>query len=402
MKILQIHTLYHPYVIGGAEVIVRNLANLLNKSNENIILTTHNENKLLLDYVDDIKVYRAPIKNIYWQYTKEKYSFFKRLIWHSFDMYNPLMPKYLDEVINIEKPDVAIIHNLPGFSVSIYDKLKSFNIPFIQVLHDQYFLCIRSTMFDGKKNCQKQCLQCKIMRRLHKNKSNLPYAVVGVSKFILDKHLKYGYFNKVPIKKVIYNSRKFDKNFELNFSRKNDENIRLGFIGNLAPNKGIGLLLKAFIELNNDKLKLYIAGSGKQEYENYLKTKYQNKNIEFLGRVDPYQFFPKIDITVVPSFWEDTLPGVVFESFYFGVPVIGSNLGGIPEMIKEGINGMLFNPYKPDDLKEKILSFVENIEYWRSKSYGIRETGKDFFDTNRWLNNWTELINEVIRRYKNV
>jgi glycosyltransferase involved in cell wall biosynthesis len=50
---------------------------------------------------------------------------------------------------------------------------------------------------------------------------------------------------------------------------------------------------------------------------------------------------------------DEALGMVVVESFAFGIPVIGSNTGGIPEMISESINGMLFDPYKEGDLEEK-------------------------------------------------
>jgi glycosyltransferase involved in cell wall biosynthesis len=54
--------------------------------------------------------------------------------------------------------------------------------------------------------------------------------------------------------------------------------------------------------------------------------------------------FSSIDALIVPSLWNDTFPGVVFEAFGYGVPVIGSRRGGIPEMIVHGENGLLFDP----------------------------------------------------------
>ena len=53
--------------------------------------------------------------------------------------------------------------------------------------------------------------------------------------------------------------------------------------------------------------------------------------------------------------------------FAFSIPVIGSNIGGIPEMIIEGVNGMLFDPYNEGDLEEKILRFESEISEWRKK-----------------------------------
>jgi len=231
------------------------------------------------------------------------------------------------------------------------------------------------------------------MRLPYKSKSNKLKAVVGVSNFILDKYLSYGYFKDVPIKKVIYNSRKFS-NFSV--ERKTDyKYINFGFIGTLAPNKGIEVLLKAYHRIKKPNYKLFIAGSGKQDYEEYLKSKYKDDSIIFMGRVEPKDFFEKVDVTVVPSIWYEPLGMVVVESFAFGVPVIGSNIGGIPEMITEGVNGMLFDPYKGEDLEEKLLKFVIDISEWKSKSEIIKQSAKKFLDYEGWLNQWEELYKSV-------
>jgi glycosyltransferase involved in cell wall biosynthesis len=110
-----------------------------------------------------------------------------------------------------------------------------------------------------------------------------------------------------------------------------------------------------------------------------------------MGKVEPKYFFEKVDVTIVPSIWYENLPGVVFESFAFGIPVIGSNIGGIPEMITEGINGMLFDPYKEGDLEEKLLKFEDNISDWKNKSEIIKQSAQKFLDYKGWLNQWEEL-----------
>jgi len=76
---------------------------------------------------------------------------------------------------------------------------------------------------------------------------------------------------------------------------------------------------------------------------------------------------PEFYKSIVVSIWYEALGIVVVESFAFGVPVIGSNIGGIPEMISEGIDGMLFDPYKEGDLEEKMLKFESEISDWRNK-----------------------------------
>jgi len=233
------------------------------------------------------------------------------------------------------------------------------------------------------------------MRFPYKLKSNKLKAVVGVSNFVLNKLLSYGYFKDVPIKKVIYDSRKSLEEIPVN--RKIDTKyVNLGFIGTLAPNKGIEVLLKAYHKIKKPYCRLFIAGTGKRDYEEYLKSKYKDESIIFLGKVEPKEFFNKVDVTIVPSMWYENFPGVILESFAFGVPVIGSNIGGIPEMITEGKNGMLFDPYKEGDLEEKLLRFEEQISEWRNKSEDIKKSGQKFLDYNKWIDKWESLYKQLI------
>jgi glycosyltransferase involved in cell wall biosynthesis len=231
------------------------------------------------------------------------------------------------------------------------------------------------------------------MRLPYKSKSNNIKAVVGVSNFILNKLLSYGYFKNVPIKKVIYNSRK-PSNFIVE-RRTGSKYINFGFIGTLAPNKGIEVLLRTYHKIKKPNYKLFVAGAGKQDYEEYLKSKYKDDSIIFMGRVEPKDFFEKVDVTIVPSIWYENLPGVVYESFAFGIPVIGSNIGGIPEMIINGVNGMLFDPYKEGDLEEKLLKFEGDISDWKNKAEIIKQSAQKFLDYEGWLNQWEELYKLV-------
>ena len=79
-------------------------------------------------------------------------------------------------------------------------------------------------------------------------------------------------------------------------------------------------------------------------------------NVRFLGWTSPEAFFPEIDILVLPSVWPDPQPRVTFEAFSYGVPVIGSRAGGIPEEIDEGRTGWLFDAGSAEALAEVIAA----------------------------------------------
>jgi glycosyltransferase involved in cell wall biosynthesis len=66
------------------------------------------------------------------------------------------------------------------------------------------------------------------------------------------------------------------------------------------------------------------------------------------------------DLTLVPSVWWDNAPQTVFESMSCGVPVLGAAVGGIPDFVHHGVNGLLFRGNDREDLKRRLIEVIEN------------------------------------------
>jgi len=385
---------------GGAEVIIENINQGLKERGHEINVLTFTDKEPTEEEIEGIKVYRERIPNLYLPYFHNKQmpspSLLIRL-WHFIDVYNPFSKKIVEKYLKKFKPEVVICHNIAGWSSSVWPSVYEKGTPLIQVLHDQNLLC-PSGMFRNNKVCQKRCIPCSIMRYPYKVLSNKVTAVVGVSKFILKKLLSYGYFKSTPIKRVIYNSTKIAT--EEAAPRKVDKNVHIGFIGYIAPHKGIEVLLQAYSKIKSSKIRLYAAGSGDVDYVNYLKTKYKNPNLIWMGWVKAEEFFKEIDLLVVPSTLEESLGVVVLEASAYGIPVIGSKIGGIPEMMEEDVNGLLFEPGNYEELAKKVLEMSDNIEEWKKKYKEIRKSAERFLDYNRWIDEWDELLSEVKGLYK--
>ncbi|NLH39209.1 MAG: glycosyltransferase family 4 protein [Elusimicrobia bacterium] len=397
MKILIINTFYKPYNLGGAERVCEYMVNgFINEGNEVSVLTTCNKKEAIkTEMIDFANVIRLPIKNIYWPYNKKQPPSFKRFVWHTIDVYNPFMARAVEKVLIKEKPDVAVCHNLTGFSASIWKVLKKNNIPMIQVLHDLYSICPKSNMFNGMDACKKRCFKCSFFRFVHPYLSSDVDAVVGVSRFVLDKHLDYGLFKNAKVKTFIHNALieqlpKIRKNVGF-------EKLTFGFIGSLTPNKGIENLLKIFNKIDLKHTELLIAGIGKEDYENYLKNKYTKDNIKFLGYQKRDEFFNQIDVLIVPSLWNDTLPTVILESFIYGIPVIASKRGGIPELVNDD-NGWLFEPTDLKNLEKLLKDIISNRDKIDSKKDYIISTRDKYTDYNNWISKYMEVINEIIKK----
>jgi len=134
--------------------------------------------------------------------------------------------------------------------------------------------------------------------------------------------------------------------------------IRVGFVGRFNPVKGIHTLIKAVRKIPQHiviELKIYGRSNSQEEIDYLRKLKRLSRGdrrIEFCGELTDKnytQVFSSFDFIAVPSLWLETGPYVILEAFQAGVPVIGSNQGGIAELVRHNLNGMLI---KSESVKE--------------------------------------------------
>lgn len=393
MKVMYINTMYSPDVGGGAEVTLKTQVEAVKKlGHEVVVLATSSKPGVNEDVVDGVRVIRVGLRNIYWPNGYKSPSRLEKGIWHLRDVYNFEMKGLASQVIERESPNVISIHNLVGWSESIWDLLPSLKIPAIQVLHDMYNLCPGSLMFKGDNSCKRRCFSCRSLRLFSPRLSNNVTCVVGVSQFILEKHIENGYFSSVRLRYSIHNTRDMDKELLRNAIPYRGP-IRFGFIGTLAPSKGIEFLLKSF-EKNFVGVELWVAGEGKPEYVEYLRDKYSNV-AKFCGYIKPFDFYPNISALIVPSLSEEALGMVVPEAFAFGLPVIGSLRGGIPEMIKNNINGLLFDPLVDGDLECCVSKFINDSQLLLNFGEAARRAAIPYLDTDTWAKKYIKIFSEI-------
>ena len=155
--------------------------------------------------------------------------------------------------------------------------------------------------------------------------------------------------------------------------------LRVGFVGTLAPHKGPDLLVEAFRTLPSDldaTLRVHGGGEGYEEYVEELRALAGGD-----GRISLPGPFPReelgevlagTDVLVVPSRWYENGPGVVFEAFAAGAPVVATDLGGMSEFVRHGENGLLFRLDDADDLARQLRRLVEEPGLLARLKGGIR------------------------------
>ena len=146
-----------------------------------------------------------------------------------------------------------------------------------------------------------------------------------------------------------------------------DSNIAVNLAGRMTPEKGHRDLIAAAKLLHNSKLplKFVFTGEGPQEAElkNLVAEASLQNQFIFTGyRADMSDVLAATDIVTVPSSWEEPCSAVVQQGMVMGKPVIGTRVGGTPEMIVDGETGFLVQPTNPEQLAKVISALAESSD----------------------------------------
>lgn len=372
MKILHISNFY--YNRGGDCTYLLSLMELLNKKgHKNIIFSMKHHQNIAseysryftshINYVEELKRINifAGLKVI----LRAIFSFEAR--------------DRIEQLIRDEKPDIAHIQSLHHhLTHSILYPLKKYNIPIVWTLHDYALICPNTLFLSHGQICEK-CRKKKyywsIFERCKKDSLGASavamiettlhrimniYDCVDVfitpSDFLRNKLIEYG----IEERKIVRVNNFIDSN--LCIGEKESENYSL-FVGRLSSEKGIRTLIDAIVKLNSVKLKIVGDGVLKDELKFYVNSITNNNYlIEFLehkSRLEVIEMIKKCNFVVLPSECYENFPFAVLEAFACGKPVIGSRIGGIPELVRDNNTGLTFEPGNSDDLAAKI-NYLEN------------------------------------------
>lgn len=154
--------------------------------------------------------------------------------------------------------------------------------------------------------------------------------------------------------------------------------IRILYAGQINEEKGLEHLIEAFkmISMDFPDAELLVAGSASiwpnldkkkfeldKKYEVELKKKAKGEKIKFLGKLqvrDLYKLYKKCSIFVLPSVVQEALPVVVIEAMASGMPIVASDVGGVPELVHNGKTGFLTKPGDPEELAKALTKLLSN------------------------------------------
>ena len=290
------------------------------------------------------------------------------------------------------KPDVIHVHNIfPMISPAIYWVAAKHHIPVVQTLHNFRLLCPQAMFLREGKVCE-ACMGCVPWRgvvhgcyRDSKVQSAVLAGMVSFHRLLgtwQEKVTRYIALNDFCRSKYINGGLPADKlvikpNFVQSIALSTNSPIPNGvlYVGRLSPEKGINVLAKACAPLS--MLKVKVAGTGEQST---LLEKLEN--VELLGLQSPEavrQLMAQSIALVMPSICFETFGLVIIEAFSVGTPVIASRIGVLPELVEDGVTGLLFNPGDADDLADKLQWAQAHPEQMRSMGEAARAKYEAFY-----------------------
>jgi glycosyltransferase involved in cell wall biosynthesis len=371
MKILQINKFF--YRKGGSEAYFFDLSKILEDHGHEVmhfsVKNSENEkspyDKFFLNEINFEK------REGLWKDIKK--------IGHS--LYSLEAKKKLEKLILETKPDIAHLHNISHhISPSIFSVFKKYKIPAVQTLHDYQLICPNYKLLTQGKVCERckkrkywnaviykcihnsriqslaECFEMYFHKIFRFYENGVDYFITP-SKFLKERIEEWG---AVPTTKIFnipnfIDVRKYEPRYE-----PGDYAL---YFGRISEEKGVDVLLDA---VSGTDIKLKIIGEG--PLLDNLKSEISNlksKKVEFLGYKNGKELHEIIrgaKFVVLPSIWYENYPISLIEAGALGKPAIGSNIGGIPEIIKDGVNGFLAKPSDANDLKNKMNLLWTNDE----------------------------------------
>lgn len=413
MNILLVNTFH--YNRGGDCIYTFELANLLGSKRHKVV---HFAMEHPFNFTSEYSGYFVPEIDLAEELKKKSFSAGVRVLKRT--IYSNLAKKKLSGLLDNHRVDIAHIQNIHGhITPSIFHLLKKKNIPIVWTLHDYFLLCPNSSFYSKNRVCE----ACKgnkfynvVINKCRKNSFAASFIVmfeeyihrllgllkivdyfITPSRFMRDKFIQYGF----PVDKIMHipNFININKNNE---TEQDGEETYILYGGRLSYEKGLKTLIRAFSLVKGTRL--LIAGDGplRQKLEEEVDENRWSR-IEFTGHQNRETLLKLIRgaiFVTLPSECYENFPYTILEAFAEAKPVLGSQIGGIPELVKHRETGLLFEPGNAHDLAEKIKWLLDHPEERREMGMRARELVLEKYNPHLHYKQLIKIYKKALERHK--
>ncbi len=376
MKILMQNSLFFPNVIGGAEMSSHLLAEKIQECGHQVdALATTGRRK------GPPGLSTRPLGNtagsVFESSSNGFYDIFSedgsiptpgiliRGLHHFAAVYSPRWEKLAGQAMDQSKPDILHTNTLVGMTPAVWQAARMRQIPIVHTLRDCHLLCPRTTLTrSDNSDCVSPPLPCRILRSLKLAKTRGIAVVTAPSTYVLRAHTEAGGFpGATPVR--IPNAC---ENILPAIPCNRDSSVPRGiFLGQMDEYKGVGLILQALEKLLKENLQNFgfdFAGIGPMSDQVEAFCARVPQRFKYHGLVqglEKFKLLEEASFLLVPSVCIDNFPRTMLDAFGNGLPVIGSNRGGIPEVVGHQKEGLIINP-DAGELTQAIRSYITNPE----------------------------------------
>lgn len=340
MKVLLINNRFGADAVGGAERMTALLAQGLREAGHQVAVYCLGRHQH--EYEDEgLKVFQTKSEFINLHKRPSWWRLFYQ-VW----LFRPGGQAAVKKIIGKFQPDFIWSHNLAGFGWSITNNFK--NKIWLHTLHDVQLIHPSGQISVGQK---KIYWPQKIYIFLARKFFNQPNLIVSPSRWLLEFHQSFGFFNQT---KNIISPNPLGLSVG---SRSLERKSYCFWAGQLYAGKGLKWLVRLWLK---DKTlpPLYLAGRGQlaRWLEQEIKA---DTRLKYLGALSAEQIYAHLEEArglVFTSSILENWPTIIAEALYFKCPVVAARTGGVPEMIREGHNGFLFEVGNEADFKHALKS----------------------------------------------
>jgi Nucleoside-diphosphate-sugar epimerases len=366
LRVLKVIHGFPPYFMAGSEVYSYQLVYGLSKNGVDVGVFTRIEDPFNNGYASEYTIEKGVMINRINNNSKEYILADKYVN----DKIDSAFEKFLLEF----EPDVVHIGHLSHLSTNIVKIAKKYNIPVVMTIHDFWMFCFRGQMINYEGNIctgpnEKSCMSClrdrlkdhALLDDFRNYRNHMDAIINSIDVFIAPSEHVADFYKRMGVDKntIISMRYGFDKNRITYKERKFNKSskIRFGYTGRVIPVKGIKTVVEAFKAVESKTATLTVYGNSDKYAQNLGE---EDERIQFKGQYHVEginEILNNIDILTVPSEWYEVSPLVIQEALLAGIPVITSELGGMKELIQNGVNGYLV----PYGQKNELTTLMQRI-----------------------------------------